>query len=246
MIKLLSALLLVFASIEGIGAAELRLLVTNGAKPVIAEIAPRFESRTGNRLSILYEGSAALQKAIAESGNFDVALLISANMDAVAKSGRIDSASRTSFARSGLGVGVRAGQPKPDITTVDAFRRALLDAKSVAYVTGGASGQYFIALCQRLGIADQIKAKSKTLSTGSVAEFVVNGEAELAIQQMSEVLSVKGIDLVGPFPPEVDLVSRVDVAAAVKPSAPEVVDQFLQYLNSAEVTQVIKSKGLER
>lgn len=225
--------------------AELRLMVTNGAKPIIAEVAPQFEKTTGHKLSISYEGSPVLEKAILAGDNFDVVLLIDSNMDSVAKDGRIDPATRTKFARSGLGVAVRAGQPKPDISTVDGFKAALVNAKSVAYVTAGASGKHFIAVCERLGIADQIRAKSKTVPTGSVAEFVVHGEAELAIQQMSEVLSVKGIDLVGPFPPELDLVSQISAAVAAKPREPEAAKSFIRFLSSQEVLRAVKAKGLQ-
>jgi len=247
MIRIATALLVVVAAVTSSDAvgAELRLMVTNGAKPVIAEIGPQFERSTGHKLSISYEGSPVLQSAILRGDNFDVALLISSNMEAIAKDGRIDATTRMNFARSGLGVAVRAGQPKPDISTAEAFRRALLNSKSIAYVTAGASGRHFIAVCERLGIAEQVKAKSKTLPTGSVAEFVVNGEAELAIQQMSEVLSVKGIDLVGPFPSELDLVSQITAAVSAKANQPEAAKAFINYLANPEVMRIIKAKGME-
>ena len=110
-------------------------------------------------------------------------------MDAIAKAGKIDAATRKIVARSGLGEAMRAGAKKPDISTTEAFKQAMQNAKSIAYVTVGVSGRHFIAMCERLGIADEVKAKGKTKSSGNVAEFVSAGEAELAIQQISELLS---------------------------------------------------------
>jgi molybdate transport system substrate-binding protein len=247
MVKIAAALLFLFAAAtsKDVDAAELKLMITNGAKPVIAEIAPQFERSTGHKLSIAYEGSPKLQEAILRGDDFDVALLISINMEAVVGGGWIDAVTRVNIARSGLGVGVRAGQPKPDIGTVDAFKVAMLNAKSIAYVTVGASGRHFIAVCERLGIAEEVKAKSKTLPTGSVAEFVVNGEAEIAVQQISEVLSVQGIDLVGPFPSELDLVSQITAAVSAKSNQPEAAKAFINFLATPEVAAVIKAKGMQ-
>ena len=220
-------------------------MITNGAKPVIAEVGPQFERKTGHKLSTSYEGSSKLQDALLRGDYFDVTLLLSQNMEAVAEAGAIAATTRMSFARSGLGVAVRSGQSKPDISTADAFKRALLNARSIAYVTAGASGQHFITVCERLGIADQVKDKSKTLSTGSAAELVARGEAELAVQQMSEVLSVKGVDLVGPFPSELDLVSQIVAAVGAKSNQPEAAAAFVRFLASPEVTRAIKARGME-
>ncbi|SEE29403.1 molybdate transport system substrate-binding protein [Rhizobiales bacterium GAS188] len=247
MARIAVALLFLFAAatIKDANGAELKLMITNGAKPIVAEIASQFERNTSHKLSIAYEGSPILQEAILRGDNFDVALLISSNMDALVKGSRIEAATRVNIARSGLGVAVRAGQPKPDISTVDAFKLAMLNAKSIAYVTSGASGRHFIAACERLGIAEQVKAKGKTLPSGNVAEFVANGEAELAIQQMSEVLSVSGIDLVGPFPPDLDLISQITAAVSANSKQPEAAKAFIKFLATPEVTSVIRAKGME-
>jgi len=238
---------LAFASVafSSASAADLKVLITNGMKPVMAEVASQFERSTGHKLSIRYEGSAVLQEEITRGDNFDVAMLIASNMDAVTKLDKIATGTGVNIARSGLGVVVRAGQPKPDISTVDAFKRAMLEAKSIAYVTKGASGRHFIAVCERLGIAEQVQAKGKTKPTGMVAEFVANGEAELAVQQMSELVSMKGTDLVGPFPPELNLISQIAAAVGASSKEREAAKAFIKFFGTAEVTTVIKAKGME-
>jgi molybdate transport system substrate-binding protein len=227
------------------GAADLKVFITSGAKPVMMEVASQFERNTSHKLSITYQGSPVLQDAIQKGDSFDVAVLIASNMDAVAKSGQVNATTRVNIARSGLGVVVRAGQPKPDISTADAFKRTMLNAKSIAYVTRGASGTHFIAVCERLGIAEQVKAKGKTLPTGTVAEFVAQGEAEIAVQQMSELVGLKGTDIVGPFPPELNLVSQIAAAISANSKETEAAKTFLKFFTSPEVNAVITAKGME-
>lgn len=166
-------------------------------------------------------------------------------MEEVTKLGKVSAQSKKDVARSGLGVAVRAGQRKPDIGTVEAFKLALLNAKSVAYATRGASGVHFMAVCERLGIAEHLKAKGKTRPTGMVAEFVLNGEAEFAVQQISELVSLKGVDLVGPFPKQIDLVSQIVAAASASTREAAASQAFITYLLTAEVKQVIKAEGME-
>jgi molybdate transport system substrate-binding protein len=239
------SLIFAFAVASDCGAAELKVLITNTVKPVMAEVAPQFERSAGHRLSIRYEGSALLQEEITRGDDFDIALLIEPNMDAVAKLGKISPTTRIDIARSGLGVVVREGHPKPDISTVDAFKRTMLEAKSIAYATRGASGTHFIAVCERLGIAEQVKVKGKTNPSGMVAEFVANGEAELAVQQMSELVSVNGTDLVGPFPPELNLISKITAAVSANSREPDAAKAFIRFFASPEVIRVIKARGME-
>ncbi len=142
-------------------AADLRLLISNGMKSVMDDAGPLFERKTGHKLSIRYGGSAILQEAIARGDAFDVVVNFAPNLDASTRLGKIDSTSRVEIARSGLGVVIRADLPKPNISTVAGFRRAILDAPSIAYASRGASGRHFLAVCDRLGITEQVKAKSK-------------------------------------------------------------------------------------
>ena len=227
------------------GAAELRLLVTNGIKPVVTDLAPSFESSSGHKLIVSYQGSNFLQADILRGDSFDATMLIAGNMDAVAKANKINPSSRMNIARSGLGVVVRAGQPKPDISTADAFRRTMLNAKSIAFASKGASGVHFMKVCEQLGIADAVMAKARTKPSGMVAEFVASGEAELAIQQMSELISVKGTDLVGPFPAELDLVSKIEGAVSANSSQSQGALQFLNFFATPSAIKVINAYGME-
>ena len=226
-------------------AAELKLMVTNGTRAIVDELGPQFERATGHKLVIKYEGSPFLQKAIEGGEGFDIVLLTVESMDAIAKAGKIDTSARKIVARSGIGVAMRAGAQKPDITTSEAFKRAMLSAKSIAYVTVGTSGRHFIAMCERLGIAEEVKAKGKTKPSGNVAEFVANGDAELAIQQVSELLSVAGIELVGPLPPELQLLTVFTAAIAAHSPAPDAAKAFIGFIGTPEALAVIKSKGME-
>ena len=226
-------------------AAELKLLVTNGTRSIVDVLGPQFERATGHKLLIKYEGSPFLQKAIESGESFDVVLLTVESMDTIAKAGKIDATTRTNVARSGLGVAMRAGAQKRDISTSEAFKRVMLGAKSIAYVTVGASGRHFIAVCERLGIAEEVKAKSKTRPSGDVAEFVAKGEAEFAIQQISELLSVTGVELVGPLPPELQLTTVFTAAVGAQSTAPDAAKAFMKFIGTPEAVAVIKAKGME-
>jgi molybdate transport system substrate-binding protein len=149
------------------------------------------------------------------------------------------------LARSGIGIAVRAGAPKPDIATADALKRALLAAKSVAYTIEGASGIYFAAVLARLGIAAEVKAKAKLLTSGATAELAARGEAELAVQQISEILPVAGAELVGPLPPELQLQTVFAVGIGSQAKMPDAAAALARFLTSPEAVCVIRAKGLE-
>ena len=227
----------------GAQAAELKLLVTNGTRAVVDELRPQFERATGHKLAIKYDGSPLLQKAIEAGEGFDIVLLTVDSMDAIAS--KIDTATRKIVARSGIGVAMRAGAKKPDIGTAEAFKRTMLSAKSIAYVTVGVSGRHFIAMCERLGIADEVKAKGKTKPSGNVAEFVAAGEAELAVQQISELVSTPGVELVGSLPKELQLTTVFTAAIAGQSSALDAAKSFMSFLATPEAIAIIKAKGME-
>jgi molybdate transport system substrate-binding protein len=239
---------IVFLAIDVAGnanAAELKLLISNGMKEVVHDLAPQFERATGHKLSIRYGTSAFLQRDMEAGEIFDVTVVPAPSIDAVAKTGKLDISTRSDIARSRIGIAVRKGAPKPDISTVEAFKRTMLNAKAIAYATAGTSGVHFIAVCERLGIANEVKAKGKTLPGGVLGEFVVKGEAELAIQQISELLPVEGIELVGPFPAELQLVTTY-VAATGSVSREDAASKaFIQFLKTPAAVAVLKSKGLD-
>jgi molybdate transport system substrate-binding protein len=226
-------------------AAELKLLISNGMKEAVHDLAPQFERATDHKLSIRYGTAAFLQRDIDAGENFDVTVVPAPSIDAVAKAGKLDISTRSDIAHSRIGIAVRRGAPKPDISTVEAFKRTMLNAKAIAYATVGTSGVHFIAVCERLGIANEVKAKSKTLPGGVLAEFVVKGEAELAIQQISELLPVEGVELVGPFPAELQLVTTYVAATSAMSREGEAGKAFIQFLKTPAAGAVLKAKGLD-
>lgn len=212
--------------------AEIKVLSTNGVKALVEELAPPFERATGHRIAVTFASAVALTKEIEAGAAFDLAILTASAVDDLAGRGRLTGASVT-IARSGVGVAVRAGAPKPNIGTTEAFKRALLAAKSVAYTTQGASGVYFATVViERLGIAAEIKAKARTQPGGAVGGLVARGEAELAVQQISELLPVEGIDYVGPLPG--DLQNFTAFTAAFCPAAKEsaAAQAFIDFLTA--------------
>lgn len=239
------AVLMMVVVSSGAQAAELKLLVTNGTRAVVDQLRPQFERATGHKLTIKYEGSPFLQKAIEAGEAFDVVLITAKSMDAIAKAGKVDATTRTTVARSGIGVAMLAGAKRPDISTPEAFKQAMLNAKSIAYVTAGASGRHFIAVCERLGIGEQVKAKGKTKPSGNVAEFVAAGEAELAVQQISELLSTPGAELVGPLPADLQLTTVFTAAIAAQSSAADAAKAFMAFVATPEAIAIIKAKGME-
>ena len=228
-----------------VGAAELRILSSNGMREAVHELAPQFERSTGHKLSIRYDTAAFLERDLQRGENFDVVVLTTSSFDSVAKSGKFDLATRTLIARSGAGIAVRKGAPKPDISTTEAFKRTMLAAKAIAYATVGTSGVHFMAICERLGIAEQVKAKGKTLPGGVLGEFVARGEAEIAIQQISELLPVEGIEVVGPFPPELQLVTPYTAAVGAASKEVAAGKAFISYLTTPAAHAVFKAKGLD-
>ena len=170
-------------------------------------LAAQYQKDTGTKLDITYR-TVGQHLTLIRSGQeqFDVAILTPVAIDALAKEGKIAPGTRADLAKTGIGVVVKAGAPLPDISTVDAFKRALLAAKSVAFIdpkAGGSSGIYVEGLLERLGIADQINAKAVLVHGGAVADHVADGEAEIGVHQISEILPVAGVKLVGPLPAEI-------------------------------------------
>jgi molybdate transport system substrate-binding protein len=226
-------------------AAELKLLISNGMKEAVHDLAPQFERATGHKLSIRYGTSAFLQRDMEAGESFDVTVVPTPSIDAVAKVGKLDIPTRSDIAHSRIGIAVRKGALKPDISTVEAFKRTMLNAKAIAYATVGTSGVHFIAVCERLGIANEVKAKGKTLPGGVLAEFVVKGEADLAIQQISELLPVEGVELVGPFPAELQLVTTYVAATSATSREGTAGKAFIQFLKTPAAGTVLKAKGLD-
>ena len=229
------------------GAADIRVFCTNGIRAVVEELRPRFEQQTGDKLVLLYEPSSQLRKHIDAGEPFDLAILTTALIDEEIKAGKLAADSRTVLARSGLGVSIRSGAKKPNISTVNGFKSALLNAESITYATQGASAAPFEVLVAKLGITAQLKPKYNLRPTAAeVGDAVASGIVELGIAPVSEILPVRGVDLVGPFPKEVQ--SYVELTGAVGANAKEKEEakKLLAFIIAPANLQVIKMKGMER
>jgi molybdate transport system substrate-binding protein len=210
---------------------------------LMADAVPLFERDGGCKVAVEIGLTSALRKAIADGAVFDIALLPRSDVDALARDGRVAAGSVTDIARSAIGVAVRAGAPKPDIATVDAFKRAVLRAGSVTY-SDGPSGLYIAGLMERLGLAEAIKSKTK-LTTGPVAELLARGEAELGLQQIVAILPVKGANLVGPLPAELQNIIVYAAGLSARSANGEAARKFIAFTATPEVVDLIRAKGME-
>ncbi len=230
-------------------ATEITVISGGAFKQVLTPLAAQYEKESGNKVAMTYQTVGQHLKLI-RSGEeqFDVAILTPEAIDGLIKEGKVVAGSRVNLAKTGVGVVVKAGTPLPDISTVEAFKRTLLAAKSVAYIdpkAGGSSGIYVGKLLERLGIAEAVNAKAVLVQGGEVAAHVVDGEAEIGIHQISEILAVKGAVLVGPLPAAIQnfTVYSAGVSAAAKDSA--AAKAFAKFLTSPDALPIIKAKGME-
>ncbi len=240
------ALALVVLSTAAAGAAEVKVLASTAIKTALEELAPQFEKATEHKLTITYGASARLLPEIEKGATFDAAILSTSVADALAKQGKIDPATRIDVARSGAGVAVRKGAPRPDISTTEAFKHALLDVKALGYSGTGATGQFLMKMLQKLGILEAMKPKLKLMppNRNSLAA-VAAGEIDMTLPQISEALVASGIDLVGPLPPEVQVYTVLPAAVASNAKQPEAAKALLKFLTSPAAVPVLKGKGLE-
>lgn len=229
-------------------AAEVKLLTAGAFKQVVLALVPDFEKQTGHKVVVDNDTAGGLKKRIESGEAFDVAVITPAVIDELAGAGKIAAGSRVNLASVSIGVVVKEGAPRPDVSTVDAFKRALLEAKSVAYIdpaSGGSSGIYIDKLLERLGIADQVRPKSKLKNGGHVADLIVSGEAELGLHQISEIVPVKGAALVGPLPKEIQSTTTYAAGLSASPQNKDAAQALIKMLSGSAAAAVLKSKGME-
>ena len=225
--------------------ADIKVFSTHAVQEVLRELGPAFERASGVRLAISYDPANALKHKIEDGAVFDVAIVTRAVIDALAKQRKIVHESCTDIARSGLGIAVRKGAAKPDVATVNAFKRALLAAKSVARSKEGISGLYFDTLLTRLGIAEAMRGKIVLGGSGRIAELVARGEAEMAVQQIPELLPVEGVDFVGALPDELQLYTVFSAGVSAACKAKGVATALIDAFTTPAAAILLEAKGLE-
>ena len=235
-------------------AAELRVLSAGAMRAVLQELAPAFETASGHKLKIEYATAGVVEQKVAADDEIDVAILTKPRIDKLVREAKIVGGTMKTLASAQIGVAVKKGAAKPDITSVAVFKRALLNAKSVAYAdpaTGATSGAYLAQAIEKMGISAELKPKTRLVPAGTtqgprVGEAVARGEAEIGIQPISELLEVEGIDVVGPLPAELQSPDLVYVAGAPYVSEqPIAAKALIDFLGGPKTAPVYKAKGLQ-
>lgn len=226
-------------------AGEIRVLSSNGMKAVIEDVRQNIERAIGRPLSVEFSTASSLKSRIESGEAFDVAILTPALIDALARQRRIDSGSRVNLARAGVGVGAREGAPKADVSTLDALKATLLDAKSVTFTADGQSRMTIDSAFARLGIADAMRAKTILKGPGEAPAAVASGEAELVLTLISEIVPVRGLRLLGPFPAEVQGYVAFTAARSSRATDVRAAEALLRYLSGSAVAIALRTHGLE-
>jgi molybdate transport system substrate-binding protein len=246
----ISLLSMVTISASPAKAAEIHAFVTGALTGAFRDLAPQFEQMTGNKIIVAWGPSSgtsadAIPVRLQNGERADVLIMVGPGLDKLINDGKFAAASRVEIAESRIGVGVRAGAPKPDVGSVDAVKHTLLAAKSIGY-SEGASGVYISTeLLKKLGIAEQIAGKARKITGELVGEAVARGEIELALQQISELKTVSGVDFVGPLPEEIQKASPIVAAVALHAKEPDAARAFVTFLSSDEAAPALAKSGLD-
>lgn len=226
-------------------AAEITVLAANAVKEAYHELVAGFEQSTGHKVTTRWGGTESIEKRIRGGETVDIVLVAAPNIDRLIQDGKLVSGSRMDFAKSGTGIALRSGLPKPDVSSAEALRKAVLDASSVAY-SSGPSGAYIADLFGRMGIADEIKHKVRQPPSGvQVGELLARNEADLGFQQISELLHVKGIVYLGPMPNEIQNITIYSAALHAASPSPEAARALMQSLGAPDAKPILRKIGME-
>lgn len=227
-------------------ASDVRILASTAISDALRDLAPEIEHATGHKVVMEFGPATGVKRKIEAGEKFDITIVTPVMITDFEKQGKIAPGSRTDIARSGYGVAIRAGAARPDISTAAAFRQTLLDAKSIMYNKEGQSGIYMTSLLERLGIAEQVRPRAilKTVA-GPVAEDIANGVAELGFQSISEILPIKGAELLGPLPPELQGYTVLTAGIAADAQDPVAAKEIIKFLTTPAATEIMKKRGME-
>ena len=223
---------------------EIKVLSSLATREAYLELVPQFERGTGNRVATTWAGTVDIMKRMSAGEIFDLVIVSSTSVDELIKQGKI-SGRRIDLAKTGIGVAVRAGTRKPDISSAGALKQSLLASKTVGYSTGP-SGVYLAGVFERMGIAAEVKAKTRQVpSGGTVGPIIASGEAEIGFQQISELVHVPGVDFVGPLPPDIQHVTVFSAGLHAGAKQPNAAKALIDFLTAPGAAAVIKKAGLE-
>src|SRR2546422_668421 len=229
-------------------AVEIKVLSAGAVRSIVTDLAEAFRKDTGHTVTLTFGTVGVVRQKLTAGEPADVVIMTDVAIVQMAEQGLVVAGTRTDIARTGMGVGVREGAPRPDISTPEAFKQAVLAAKSLTYVDpaqGATSGIHFASVLQRLGIADAVKSKTILWPGGYAAEAVVKGQAEIVVHQISEILPVKGVTLVGPLPKDLQQVTIHSAGIAQKSEQPDAARAFISYLVSEPVKAKFAQAGLD-
>jgi molybdate transport system substrate-binding protein len=244
------ALICLFFAVATARAEEIKVVISAGFTAAYLELVPEYERTTQNKIVTEFGSSmgtthSAIPLRLERGEEIDVVIMVAPALGDLIKQGKVREGSRVDLVKGKIGMAVKAGAPKPDISTVDALKRALLAAKSIAY-SDSSSGVYVsTVLFPKLGIADEVKGKCKKIEGAPVGEVVAKGEAEIGFQQISELRAAKGVDIVGELPPEVQMVTVYAAGIPATAKHPEAAKAFIQWLASPVTYATIQKSGLE-
>jgi molybdate transport system substrate-binding protein len=225
-------------------ATELKVLASGAVKEAYTEMVPQFEKASGHQVVITWAGTNDIKKKIAAGEVYDLIVVASPEMDGFIKDGKVAAGSKADLVKSGVGVAVKAGITKPDLSSAEALKKALIAAKSVGY-SQGPSGAYMVILFDKMGIADQIKAKAKVTQPGiPVASLIRGGEAEIGFQQVSELIHEKGIEFLGPLPTEIQRITTFSGGIHTASKEQAAAKALQSFLTAPERAGELKKHGL--
>lgn len=228
-------------------AAEIKVVSAGAVRSIVSDLAPAFEKASGHKVSLSF-GTVGIVRQKLATEPADLVIMSDTALEEAIRQGSVAAGSRADIARTGIGIAVREGAPKPDISTSEALRQTLLAAKSIVYVDpaqGATSGIHFAGVLQRLGIADAMKPKTTLVPGGYPAELVARGEVEMVAHQISEILPVKGVTLVGPLPRDLQKVTIYSAGLPAKAEAVDAARAFIAFLTSAAARPKFAAAGLD-
>ena len=248
--KLTAAIVFALLTTAGsAGAAEINALISTAVEAAMAELVPQFERASGHTLRIAYGPSGGVAKRLTDGDAADLIIVADTGLDELTKQGKVVPG-RTDFARTGIGVAVRKGAPKPDIASPEALKRALLNAKAVAHTApagGGITAVHLLRMFEKLGIAPEVAAKTRLAAggpNGRVSTIVASGEADIGLQQASELMSNPGVDVVGLLPAELQQITIYSAGITANAKEAEAAKAFIRFISAPAAAPVYAAKGL--